>query len=436
MSERLLKTSLVRMTYLAAAYLLLPLFVLYWLWRAASKPVYRDHLSQRFGFNYPEFSRSSIWIHAVSVGEVQASIPLVKSLLNEFPERDVIVSTVTPTGAERVRTLFAGKVHHCYIPYESPGAVRRFFDAVKPSLALIMETELWPNLFHECEERNVPLVLVSARISVKSVSRYQFLLPLFRKALSHGIIIAAQTQADEERFLSLGAEPQRTSVMGNIKFDVDCPVNLRADGAALRKKSFGDRPVWVAGSTHEGEEEIILQAHQILMQSLPDALLVLVPRHPERFSVVRGLLDKHGLRVSERSTNQICSAESQVFLGDTMGELLLFYAASDVAFVGGSLVPIGGHNMLEPAMLGLPIITGPHVFNAQDIADLFIDDGAAVLVDNAVELAETVCNLLTNSAERTAIGGRGEQLLRRNRGALRRLLTLLLPLVNAAKERR
>ena len=433
MSEESFKTRLIRFAYIGTAYLLLPVFFLYWVWRALSKPIYRDRLGQRFGFNYPQLEKGSIWIHAVSVGEVQAAIPLIKSFLQEFPHREVIVSTVTPTGAERVRSLFGGKVHHCYLPYESQGAVRRFFDALKPSLALIMETELWPNLFHECEVRGVPLILVSARISLKSVGRYQFLLPLFRKALSHGIVIAAQTAADEARFRSLGAEPTRTSVMGNIKFDVMCPPDLKADGAALRQQLFGERPVWVAASTHEGEEEIALQAHERLLELMPDALLVLVPRHPQRFSAVTNLLQKSGLSFVERSSDAACSAGTQVFLGDTMGELLLFYATSDIAFVGGSLVPIGGHNMLEPAMLGLPVITGPHVFNAQDIADLFLENDAAILVNDANELAEKLHHLFANTVARKAIGARGEALLEANRGALRRLLNLLEPLINAAK---
>jgi 3-deoxy-D-manno-octulosonic-acid transferase len=433
MSEQSFKTHLIRFAYIATTYLLLAPFFLYWVWRALSKPLYRDRLGQRFGFNYPQLAKRSIWIHAVSVGEVQAAIPLVKSFLQEFPQRDVIVTTVTPTGAERVRSLFGNKVHHCYLPYESQGSVRRFFDAVKPSLALIMETELWPNLFHECEVRGVPLILVSARISPKSVSRYQFLLPLFRKALSHGIIIAAQTAADEARFRLLGAEPARTSVMGNIKFDVVCPPDLKADGVALRQQLFGNRPVWVAASTHEGEEEIVLQAHEQLLKVMPDALLVLVPRHPERFPAVRNLIEKRELLFAERSSGKACATNTQVFLGDTMGELLLFYAASDIAFVGGSLVPIGGHNMLEPAMLGLPVITGQHVFNSQDIADLFLADGAAVLVNDANELAEKLQNLLANPVARNAIGAKGEALLQANRGALKRLLNLLEPLVNAAK---
>ena len=433
MSEQSLKTQLARIAYIATSYLLLPLFLAFWLWRALSKPVYRDRLGQRFGFNYPALRNGSIWIHAVSVGEVQAAIPLVRRLRKEFPNRDVLVSTVTPTGAERVKSLFAGQVRHCYIPNESPAAVRRFFDAVKPSLALVMETELWPNLFHECGERSVPLILVSARISPKSVSRYQFLLPLFRKALSHGIIIAAQTKADEERFRLLGADPKRTCVMGNIKFDVDCPPDLRKNGAVLREQLFAGRPVWLAASTHEGEEEIVLQAHRQLLRKIPDALLVLVPRHPERFQSVAALLEKHELVTVTRSSSNPCAPETQVFLCDTMGELTLFYAACDIAFVAGSLVPIGGHNLLEPAMLGIPIITGPHVFNAQDIADMFIENGAAILVNNAGELSAAVESLLNNAEERQAVGDKGEQLLLDNRGALQRLLLLLEPLVNAAK---
>jgi len=261
------------------------------------------------------------------------------------------------------------------------------------------------------------------------VNSYRKLLPLFRDTLSHGIIIAAQSEADAERFRMLGASPGRTWVTGNIKFDIELPANLVARGDDMRRQVFLGRPVWVAASTHAVEEQQVLDAHRQLQSSFPELLLVLVPRHPERFAQVRELLRKSGFECVARSEKRHCEPTTEVFLGDTMGEVPLFYAASDVAFVGGSLVPIGGHNLLEPAALGLPVISGPHVYNAQEIADMFVDLGACRMVRNADELAATVHELLADPAAAAAAGRRGLEIVRRNRGALERLLDLLDPLI-------
>ncbi len=308
--------------------------------------------------------------------------------------------------------------------------VNRFFAATNPDVALILETEIWPNLYRGCGVRGIPLILVSARISPKSVRSYRRLLPLFRETLSHGIIIAAQSDADAERFLSLGAAPERTKVTGNIKFDVELAPDLAVRGRELRRELFGQRPVWIAASTHEGEEEIVLEAHQRLLQSVPELLLVLVPRHPQRFQGVREMIEKRRMRVVARTDGKPCSASTQVFLGDTMGELPLFYATSDVAFVAGSLVPIGGHNLLEPAALGLPLLSGPHVFNAQEIADMFVTKGACQLVADAAELAAEVGRLLSDPASASRLGDAGREILERNRGALARLMAMIEPLVD------
>jgi len=418
-----------RTVYAVLTYLLLPFYALYWVVRGTFNRSYWDRFPQRFGFGFPRLSAGSLWVHAVSVGEVQASIPLVRELERRFPSRQVIVTTVTPTGAAHVRKVFGDSVMHCYIPFETPNAVRNFFDAVKPALALIMETEIWPNLYHTCGERNVPLVLVSARISPRSVERYRKLLPLFREALSHGILIAAQGDADAKRFLSLGANPTRTWITGNIKFDYELPSDLVANGAEFRRRHFGERPVWIAASTHEGEEDIALDAHRRILEAMPDALLMLVPRHPERFPAVAGIVRKSGFRMWRRTDGGDCPRDVDVFLGDTMGELPMFYAASDVAFVGGTLVAVGGHNLLEPGALGLPVVTGPHLFNTQDIADLFSDVGASIVVQNAEQLAATVSPLLGDPSAARRMGRKGRQIVTTNRGALKRLMVLLNPLV-------
>jgi 3-deoxy-D-manno-octulosonic-acid transferase len=419
----------VRILYNLLTYLLFLPYVGYWLIRGITNRAYLQRIGERLGFGYPRLDRC-IWIHAVSVGEVVAAVPLIRALGRRYPDRQLLVTTVTPTGAARVAALFGDEVHHTYIPFEAPHVVNRFFSATNPEIALVLETEIWPNLYRGCGVRGIPLVLVSARISPKSVRSYRRLLPLFRETLSHGIVIAAQSEADAKRFLSLGAAPERTRVTGNIKFDVELPADLPARGGELRADLFGERPVWIAASTHEGEEEIVLAAQQELLKTHPEALLVLVPRHPQRFAAVRDMIIKQGMGVVSRTDAAPCSAATQVFLGDTMGELTLFYAASDVAFVAGSLVPIGGHNLLEPAALGLPLLSGPHVFNAQEIADMFVAKGACKLVNDSAELAAAVGELLFDPETATRLGEAGREILERNRGSLDRLMGMIEPLLS------
>ena len=418
-----------RFFYNLLTYLLYVPYVGYWLIRGITNRSYLQRIGERLGIGYPRLERC-IWIHAVSVGEVVAAVPLIRALGKRYPDRPLLVTTVTPTGAARVASLFGDEVHHTYIPFEAPQVVNRFFSATRPDIALVLETEIWPNLYRGCGVRGIPLVLVSARISPRSVRSYRRLLPLFRETLSHGIIIAAQSEADAERFLSLGAAPERTRVTGNIKFDVELAPDLPVRGRELRADLFGDRPVWIAASTHEGEEEIVLDAQQKLLQDIPGLLLVLVPRHPQRFASVRDMVAKKRMSVVSRTDGKPCSADTQVFLGDTMGELTLFYAASDVAFVGGSLVPIGGHNLLEPAALGLPLVSGPHVFNAEEIADMFVAKGACRLVHDAGELAAEVGQLLSDPEMAARLGDAGRGILERNRGALARLMAMIEPLAD------
>lgn len=424
-------TLVLRGLYLVLSYLLAPLVVGFLVWRGLWNRAYWDHFGERFGYARVTHHTPSIWVHAVSVGEVQASAPLVRALARRYPQWPIVVTTITPTGAQRVVDLFGDQVTHVYAPYDGPGAVRRFFDRVNPRLAIVIETELWPNLFHECGRRRVPLVLASARISPRSLGKYRRFTGLFRAALAHGIVIAAQSERDAERFKSLGANPLRTHVTGNIKFDFELPPGLEQQGLALRSELAGERPVWVAASTHAGEEERVIEAFYAVRRSEPRCLLVLVPRHPERFEAVRSLLANRRLRTVVRSSGKPCGADTDVYLVDTLGELILFYAASHVAFVGGSLVPIGGHNLLEPAALGVPMITGPHNFNAQEIADLLVDCGAARKVADTRELAVTVNLLLADPDLRVQIGARAHAAVQANRGALDRLLALVAPLLDA-----
>lgn len=417
-----------RFFYNLLTYILLIPYAAFWVVRGIGNRMYFDRIGQRLGLGYPGLERC-IWIHAVSVGEVVAAVPLVRALARRYPDYPLLVTTVTPTGAARVAATFGDAVTHAYIPFEAPVIVNRFFAATNPHITLVLETEIWPNLYRGCGVRGIPLLLVSARISPRSVKSYRRLLPLFRETLSHGIIIAAQSEADADRFLSLGAAPERTRVTGNIKFDIELPVDLAQRGRQMRRELFGDRAVWIAASTHEGEESAVLDAHKELLDSRPDLILILVPRHPQRFEAVRELVEREGMAVVARTEGRACDDDTRVFLGDTMGELTLFYAASDVAFVAGSLVPIGGHNLLEPAALGLPLLSGPHVFNAQEIADMFVETGACRITKDSEALAAAVADLLLDTESARRMGELGRQILERNRGALARLLGMIEPLL-------
>jgi len=303
--------------------------------------------------------------------------------------------------------------------------VGRFLDRVRPRLAIIMETELWPNLFAECERRSVPLVLASARLSAKSVARYRRFGNLFRGIFSASSLIAAQTREDAARFIAIGAQSARTCVIGNIKFDLESNPEDLFEGASLRSSLGDSRPIWIAGSTHAGEEEQVLAAHQELRAAQVNALLLLVPRHPERFPAVTALLNRQGWRFTRWSTGIMPDRSAQVVLVDTTGDLASLYAAADVAFVGGSLVSIGGHNLLEPASFGLPVLTGPSYFNARDIARLLLIQGAALQVVNAHELAAAVAQLLADPALRQRMGAIGRHVVESNRGSVARLLGLI-----------
>jgi len=408
---------------------MIPFVLGHLLWRSRANPEYRHRISERLGFTSFRNTAPSVWIHAVSVGEVQAAAALIRALQRRYPTTPLVVTTMTPTGSAQVRQLFGDTVAHCYAPYDLGSAVHRFFGRVNPRLAIIMETELWPNLFHECGQRHVPLVLASARVSEKSVRRYQIVLDLFKETLSHGIVIAAQSQADASRFRTLGANPGRVHVTGNIKFDFEFDATVAERGRELRDQQAQGRRVWIAASTHDVEEDIVLRAHRRVREKYPDALLILVPRHPERFDDVVTLVRRRGHSFVRRSHGDRAASGTDVFVGDTMGELTTFYAAADVAFVGGSLVDVGGHNLLEPAALGVPVLTGPYNFNAADVAALLIENDCAAVVTDGEALARQVCLLFADSDERDRRSAAGLQVLRDNRGTLDRIMSLIDPLM-------
>jgi 3-deoxy-D-manno-octulosonic-acid transferase len=420
-----------RLLYTFAAHLAFPILCLVMLYRGlrGNRSYWRD-FSQRFGYG-PKPSGPSIWLHAVSFGEVQAAATLVYSLRKRYPQAPLLVTTGTPTGTDRALDLFA-RENVCvrYLPYDLPIFVKRFFDAVQPRISIIFETELWPNLYFECRRRGVPLVLASARISPQSLIRYRWLRGLFRETLSKGVIVAAQSQADADRFREMGADPARTHITGNIKFDFALPADTAAKGQAIRAREAPDRPVWIAGSTHGGEELTVLEAHRLIRESYPDALLFLVPRHKQRFNEVAEWLTSQGVRFARYSKAERCTPETEVLLVDTLGELLNFYAASDVAFVGGSLVRrVGGHNLLEPAALTRPVLTGPNNFNSEDVAQLLLARGAVLIVRNARGIVDHVTTLFAAPELRAKMGSIGKAAVDENRGSLEKLLALIGPLI-------
>ncbi len=414
-----------RAFYTTLLYLLTPAVLARLAWRGLRAPAYLARWGERFGF-FPEPADASIWVHAVSFGEVQAALPLVRVLRRMAPDLPIVVTTTTPTGSARVREALGDEVMHGYVPYDLPGAVRRFLKQVRPRLAVVMETELWPNLFAACRARGIPLVVANARLSPRSLGGYRRFARLVRETLADVDLIAAQTEEDAERFRALGAPAERVMVMGSIKYDLTLPPGVDRAAKALRAEWGADRPVLVAGSTHEGEDERVLDAFVRVRRALGDCLLVLVPRHPERFSRVATLVRRRGWRLARRSQGERCRPQTAVYLGDTMGELPLLYAAGDVAFVGGSLIAHGGHNPIEPAALGRPVVFGPHTFNFEEISAALEQAGAARRVDDPDGLATVALAWLVDPDERERVGRRGREVVARSRGALETLVKALM----------
>jgi 3-deoxy-D-manno-octulosonic-acid transferase len=420
-----------RYLYTALFTLLSPFYLLKIYWRGIKAPAYRDRWLERFGVLQREDSRQGIWVHAVSVGEVVAIAQLVRRLMDRFPELPILITTATPTGAERVQALFGDEVEHRYAPIDLPWVVQSFLRAFRPRLLVLVETEIWPNLIHYANRTDVPVLLANARLSARSAQRYRRLASLTREALRQISVIAPQSESDAERFLTLGAQRDRVEVTGSIKFDIHLPGSLRERADVMRRNWGGQRPVWVAASTHEGEDEQLLQAHAEVVKQIQTALLVLVPRHPERFDRVADLVEQQGFQLVRRSSQQPCSETTSVFLGDSMGELTLFMGASDLAFIGGSLVPHGGHNILEAAAQGVAVLFGPHMFNFAEISGLYLQQKAAVQVASVDELAQQVTAWLSDASERSRMGEAGRALVEKNRGALDRLTHLAEKLLDA-----
>ncbi|WP_304641914.1 lipid IV(A) 3-deoxy-D-manno-octulosonic acid transferase [Pseudomonas sp.] len=409
-----------RYLYTLVFVLLLPIILLRLLYRAWRAPAYARRWSERFALG-GDLRPGGIWVHAVSVGETIAAAPMIRELQARYPELPVTVTCMTPTGSEQIRKLFGDSVGHAYLPYDLPWLQQRFLRRLEPRIGIIMETEVWPNLLAECRASGVPTVLANARLSERSARGYRRIAALARPMFASLDWVAVQTWAEAARFAELGVADSAMTVTGSIKFDIRIDPALRQAAAAWRQ-GWGARPVWIAASTHQGEDEIILHAQRRILTSEPDALLLLVPRHPERFDSVARLIREAGFGLVRRSEGRDPCPQDQVFLGDSMGELIRFYACADVAFVGGSLVERGGHNYLEPAALGLPILSGPHRFNFTEVADLLEGAGALHGVGNADELAARVLQLLADRRAAEIAGAAGRSVVEANQGALERLL--------------
>jgi 3-deoxy-D-manno-octulosonic-acid transferase len=412
--------------YSLAIRLALPLSLYYLIWRGLRQREYFDRWSERFAlYRGPRIDEGCLWLHAVSVGEVNAAIPLVDALRARFPERRLLVTTTTPTGSARVRALWGDALLHVYLPYDLPGAVRNFLDHFRPAIALVMETEIWPNLFAELQRRGIPAIIANARLSERSLRAYRPIGPLVRITMATIDHVAAQSEADAARYRKLGAPAERVHATGNLKYDLELPEQLPEQARRWRTNWGAERPVWIAASTHPDEEAAVLQAQRIVLDAFPGALMLWAPRHPERFAPVAANAARAGLRVATRRADSLPGADCEVFVIDTLGELISFYAAADVAFVGGSLQEVGGHNLLEPAALGVPALVGPHTFNFQEITELLIGTGAVERIADGESLGASLCAWLREPEARRRRGEAGRERIAAERGALARTLRLV-----------
>ena len=407
--------------YSAALYVLVPATVYHLIWRGFRQPAYLQRWGERYGLYRTPPTDPVPWVHAVSVGEVNAAAPLVDALLARHPHKRLLVTTITPTGSARVRALWGERVEHVYLPYDLPGAVSRFLRHFRPRIGLVLETELWPNLLFGCRDHGVPALIVNGRLSERSLQGYGLLKPLLGRALRSLRGIVVQSQADAERFLRLGASPRTTVVGGNLKFDIATDPQAKAFAREFRAAE-GARPAWIAASTHPGEEAAVLSLHRRLRQRWPDLLLLWAPRHPERFRPVAYASAQAGFRTATRQMTHQPDAGDDVFVIDTLGELARFYACADVAFVGGSLEDIGGHNLLEPAAAGTAMVTGPHLRNFADIAAQLETAGALRIGADEAAVGDALETLLADADARASMANAALSLLEGGRGALQRTL--------------
>ena len=418
-----------RALYTVLIWLIVPLALLRLLWRGLQMRDYWFRWNERFGFVARPEAPVAVWVHAVSVGETLAALPLIRALVERHGRQRVLVTTTTPTGSQRVRDSLGDTVLHHYAPYDLPGAVHRVLERSRPQQVVIMETELWPNLFRAIAQRDIPLFIVNARLSANSLRGYSKVRGFAGQVLGQCTRILAQSEADAERFIILGAPTARVQAVGNIKFDQSVP-DAQLDAGTHLRRQLGAGPVWAAVSTHEGEDELVLAAHHALRDAHPHARLILVPRHPQRFDAVARQVSTLGLSLDRRSTLQpdADAIPSSVLLGDSMGEMFMYLAAADLVLVGGSLVPVGGHNVLEPAALSKPVLHGPHMDNFTAARELLEAQGASLEVAADSRAIASALNQLISDPERCRRMGRaGAEAIAANRGTLTRILSILTP---------
>ncbi|MDD2864489.1 MAG: lipid IV(A) 3-deoxy-D-manno-octulosonic acid transferase [Methylococcales bacterium] len=413
-------------------YSAIPLIISRLLWRSLKNPAYRHRIFERFGFYQKNYFQNVIWFHAVSVGESEALFPLIRLIQTRHPQLQILITTTTPTGSARVRAVLGDSVQHVYLPYDLPDVVARFLNAFKPKIAVIVETEIWANLYHACAKKQIPLYLINARLSEKSVRGYQKIPALVLPALTAITKIATQTEADKPRFIQIGAKSENVQNLGNIKFDVTIADEVLSQGQRLKNQLCKHRFVFLAASTHEGEEILLLNAYKNLKKQIPELLLAIAPRHPERFNHVENLANQANLKTITRTSNQICQPDTDVFLIDTLGELKLFYATADLAFVGGSFVPIGGHNVLEPAAVGVPVLFGLEMQNFAFIAEKMLAENAAIQCENVEKLESAILELYHQPELRNLLVSNAKHFIAQNQGATERIYELLFSQINTA----
>ncbi len=417
--------ALLRSLYSLLLNLCIPVILLRLWWRGRLNAEYRQRWLERFGLGKIKVAPGGFWIHTVSVGEFLAAVPLIRALKKQYPERAITITTTTPTGSAQVKKVFGTEVFHRYFPYDIPWCLQRFLRRVDPCALVIVETELWPNCLWCCAQQQVPVFIVSGRLSLHSMKGYQRIGFVTQKMLEHVQMVAAQSVEDGERFKQIGLDPKHLVISGNIKFDLSLPEKFSDQAKALQTSWGHQRFVLIGASTHEQEEEKLLSVFREIKKHITDPLLILVPRHPERFQAVAQLIRDQSYSFSIRSQNEQPTPQTEVYLGDTMGELPLMYAASTVAFVGGSLVPIGGHNPLEPAAMGLPVVVGPHTFNFVDITSLLLQANALVQVTQSSELIDCLLSWYQDPKLRRQVGLAGKTVVEGNRGAVEKIMKLL-----------
>jgi len=424
-----------RLLYSLLLTLLLPLILTRLFIKGSSDNRYRRNIGDRLGKITRPLGTIDVWIHAVSVGEVNAAVPLVTAFRKIHSRCRILITTTTPTGLDQVTAHLGDRVVHCYLPFDHPFFIARFLRTISPRLLIIMERELWPNIIHGCHKRSIPVVIANARLSQRSCNRYAYVLPLMRPALAIVSAVAAQTEADRSRLMTLGAHPDHILTTGNIKYDVTVSAKTMDTAQSMRQDWGRHRLIIVAGSTHEGEEAVLLDIFDPLREHYPGLLLILAPRHPERFDAVFQLVKNRGFNTHRHGDGStVVPPAAEVHLRDTMGELPLLYAAADIAIVGGSLIEIkgiGGHNLLEPCAVATPVLFGRYISDFLEISHNIVERAAGIQVHDSNDLRDTLKELLNDAALRNRMGANGIQVIKENRGATQRTLELCIPLIES-----